>query len=104
MSSKLDKKIEKYSEKIIEKLADLKELSFDKSDEIKQQIIDYVDSLIVQVDAFEEELVTEETKNIKVKNTDYDEWEKKIRSRLSDPAKWKNVPIEEIPLKELKRK
>jgi hypothetical protein len=100
MSSKLDKKIEKHSEKIIEKLADLKEIAFDKSDEIKQQIIDYVDSLIIQVDAFEEELVSSESK---VKNVDY-EWEKKIRAGLSDPAKWKDTPIEDIPLKELKPK
>jgi primosomal protein N'' len=91
MSSKLDKKIEKHSEKIIEKLADLKELAFDKSDEIKIQIIDYVDSLIAQVEAFEEDLTT----------PGYDEWEKETRKRLADPEKWKNVPIEDIPLIEL---
>jgi hypothetical protein len=94
MSSKLDKKIEKHSEKIIEKLADLKELAFDKSDESKQQIIEYVDSLIVQVEAFEEDLTT----------PGYDEWEIEMRKRLAHPEKWRNVPIEDIPLIELKPK
>lgn len=91
---KLNKKLDHKFEIIIEKLAELKEIAADKPDDFKKQTLEYIASLITQVDAFEQDL------NQPVE----DEWEKEMRSKLTNPEKYEDVAIEDIPLKKFKQK
>ena len=95
---KLDKKLYEKSEKIIAKLAELKEIVADKPEEYKQQTLEYLEGLISQVEDFEEEL------RPKSPAPEMDEWEVMMRKNLASPEKYKNVQIEDIPLKAFKSK
>lgn len=96
--TKLDRKLSEKSDKIIEKLSEIREVVGGMSDEIKMQTIEYIQSLIAQVEDFEKETIVEEEKEKQ------DEDEKRIRTKLSSPEKWRNVALEDIPLKQFRKK
>jgi len=53
----LDIKIDKLADEIIEKLATIKEIAFDKTNDEKKQYMEYISSLISLFEDFEKNLV-----------------------------------------------
>ena len=53
----LDTKIDQLSDEIIETLATIKEIAFDKTNDEKKQYMEYISSLIYQFEDFEKNLV-----------------------------------------------
>jgi hypothetical protein len=95
-SLKLNKKIDEHANKIIEKLSEIKETVTDMSDEIKQQTIEYLNSLIVQVDDFESEKLSP-VQEIELED-------QRLRKFLKSPEKWKNTELQDIPLREFTKR